>query len=132
MIGLSCAVHPDLCRWASVMFVLVGKQDIKATYCNPSKQWTDQQSVGAMDGDAAGEGVVDGHVTDIGWRAVPSSLIHISIHVEMNGVVTHSLLAHVLELHPGYMNRPEPPLHLDRIEEMTRITPPHTDHLGQV
>lgn len=80
-----------------------------------------------MDGDATGEGVVDGHITDRGWWAVPSSLIHISIHVEMNWVVTHCLLAHVQELHPRYMNRPEPPLHLDMRGNNKNHTSTQTD-----
>lgn len=50
-----------------------------------------------MDCDAAGEGVVDGGVLHIGWRVVASLLIHISSHMEMNGVMPHCLLAHVLQ-----------------------------------
>lgn len=50
-----------------------------------------------MDCDAAGEGVVDGAFLHIRWGVVASFLIHISCHMEMNWVMPHCLLAHVLQ-----------------------------------
>lgn len=61
---------------------------------------THQQTVGPVYGYAAGETMMDGQVLHISRWVVASSLIHISIHVEMNRVVTHRLLSHVQELHP--------------------------------
>ena len=65
-----------------------------------------------MDGQAAGERVVDGQIADGGRGVVASPLIHVSVHMEMDWIVSHRLLAHVLQLHPRDMNRPEAPLHL--------------------
>lgn len=65
-----------------------------------------------MDGNTAGEGVVDGQIADRSWWVIASPLIYISIHMKMNWIVSHCLLAHVLQLHPRYMNCPEASFHL--------------------
>lgn len=49
-----------------------------------------------MDGYAAGEGVVDGQIADRGGGIIASPLIHISVHVEVDGIVSQCLLPHVL------------------------------------
>lgn len=79
---------------------------------------TDQQSTGAVDGYTAGKRVVDGEIADRCRWVVTSFLIHVSVHMEMDRVVSHCLLAHVLQLHPRYMNYPEAPLHLIMTEEV--------------
>lgn len=60
--------------------------------------FTHQQAVGPMYGDAAGETVMDGQVLHIGRRMIASSLIHISVHVEVDRVMTQRLLSHVHKL----------------------------------
>lgn len=50
-----------------------------------------------MDSDAAGEGVVDGDILHVRWRVVASFLVHVSSHMEVNGIVPHCLLAHVFQ-----------------------------------
>lgn len=50
-----------------------------------------------MDGDTAGEGVVDGDILHVRWRIVASFFIHISSHMEMNWVMSHCLLSHVFQ-----------------------------------
>lgn len=67
---------------------------------NRDSHVTHQQAVGTMYGDTAGETVMDGQVLDIGGRVIASSLVHISVHVEVYRVVTQRLLSHVHELHP--------------------------------
>lgn len=74
--------------------VLVNRQTTRESHV------THQQTIGPMYGDAAGETVMDGQVLHIGGWVVASSLIHISVHVEVHRVVTHRLLSHVHELHP--------------------------------
>lgn len=61
--------------------------------------FTDQQSIGGMNGDTARKGMMDGQIHDGGGRVIASSFIHISIHMKMNWIVAQCLLAHVLELH---------------------------------
>lgn len=73
---------------------------------------THQQPVGAVDGDASGEGVMNGQVFHISWRVVASLLIHIPVHMEVDWVVTHGLLPHVFKLHPFHMHRAETSLRL--------------------
>lgn len=79
---------------------------------NYIKEETDQQSIGAVDGYTARKGVVDGQTVDRGGGIIASSLIHISVHVEVDWIVSQCLLPHVLQLHPRYMDCPEAPLHL--------------------
>lgn len=67
-----------------------------------------QQAVGAVDGDAAGERVVDGQAPDVRGWVVASLLIHISRQVEVDWVLTHQLLPHVLQLHALQVCRLEP------------------------
>ncbi|TNN50012.1 hypothetical protein EYF80_039820 [Liparis tanakae] len=70
--------------------------------------FTDQQTVGGVDGEAAGEGVVYGEPVHVGGLPVVSPLVHIPAHVEVEGVVASlRLLAHVLQLHVGQMHRRE-------------------------
>lgn len=56
--------------------------------------------------------MVDGKIADEGRGPVSSLLIHVSIHMEMDRIVSHCLLAHVLQLHTRNMNCPEASLHL--------------------
>lgn len=72
-----------------------------------------QQSIGAMDGHTAGERVVDGQLAHRSGGVVAALLIHVSIHVEVDGIVSHGLLAHVLQLQPRYMHRSKAVLHLN-------------------
>lgn len=67
-----------------------------------------QQAIGAVDGDAAREGVVDGEALDVCGRVVASPFIHIAHQVEVNRVLTHQLLAHVLQLHALHVCGLEP------------------------
>lgn len=60
---------------------------------------TYQQTIGAMDSDAAGECVMNGEVPDVGRGVIASLFIQISSQVEVNWVLAHQLLAHVLQLH---------------------------------
>lgn len=60
---------------------------------------TYQQTVGAMDSDAAGECVMNGKVPDVGRGVIASLFIQISSQVEVNWVLAHQLLPHVLQLH---------------------------------
>lgn len=73
---------------------------------------TDQQPVGCVDGDAAGEGVMDGQAGDGGRGVVASSLIYVAVHVEVDRIVSQRLLPHVLQLHPRHVHGPEAALHL--------------------
>lgn len=62
---------------------------------NPSQSLTHQQAVGGVDGDAAGERVMDGERVQVG-----AALIHVAAHVEVDRVVVPlCLLSHVLQLH---------------------------------
>lgn len=74
----------------------------------PQGEGTYQQAVGAMDGDAAREGVVDGEVPDVRGWVVAALLVHIPSQVEVDGVLAHQLLPHVLQLHALQMRRREP------------------------
>lgn len=66
-----------------------------------------------MDGDTAGEGVVDGHGVHVGGGRVAAALVHVSAAVEVQRVTALLLLlAHVLELHLGQVHRREVPLDL--------------------
>jgi len=56
-----------------------------------------QQTIGSVDCDTAGEGVVDGDILHICRRVVASFLVHISSHVEVNWVMPHCLLAHIFQ-----------------------------------
>lgn len=58
-----------------------------------------QQSVGAVHGDAAREGVVDGQLADVGGRVVAALLVQVPRQVEVNRVLAHQLLPHVPQLH---------------------------------
>ena len=58
-----------------------------------------------MDGDTAREGVVDGQVPDVCGRVVAALFIHITGQVEVNRVLAHQLLPHVLQLHALQMCR---------------------------
>lgn len=69
---------------------------------------TYQQAVGAVDGHAAGEGVVDGEVPDGGGRVVASPAVQVPRQVEMDRVLAHQLLPHVLQLHALQVRRREP------------------------
>lgn len=60
---------------------------------------TYQQTIGAVDSDAAGECVVDGEVPDVRRWVIASLFIQISSQVEVNWVLAHQLLPHVLQLH---------------------------------
>lgn len=66
-----------------------------------------------MDGYTAREGVVNGQITDKGGGVVASLLIHIPIHMKVDRVVTHGLLAHVQQLHPRHVDSPVASLHLE-------------------
>lgn len=69
------------------------------------KHFTNQQTVGGVDGEAAGEGVVYGEPVHVGGLPVASSLVNISAHVEMEWVAAFlALLSHVLQLHVGKMH----------------------------
>ena len=65
-----------------------------------------------MHSDTAGEGVVDGQIADGGGGIVASLLVHVSVHMEVDRVVTHRLLTHVLQLYTGHMHRLKATLHL--------------------
>lgn len=65
-----------------------------------------------MHSDAAGEGVVNGDPLDVGGGIVAPLLIHVSIHVEVDGVMAHQLLPHVLHLHPINVDSLEPVFYL--------------------
>ncbi len=76
-------------------------------HCGPTHHTrsTNQQTVGGVDGEAAGEGVVYGESVHIGGLPVASPLVHIPAHVEVEGVAASlALLAHVLQLHVGQMH----------------------------
>lgn len=60
---------------------------------------TYQQTIGAMDSDAAGECVVNGEVPDVRRWVIAPLFIQISSQVEVNWVLAHQLLPHVLQLH---------------------------------
>lgn len=61
-----------------------------------------------MDGEAAGEGVVNGNSVHIGGLGVAAPLVNVPAHVEVKRVATRlALLAHVLQLHVGQMHRRE-------------------------
>ncbi len=67
--------------------------------------FTNQQTVGGVDGEAAGEGVMYGKSVHVSWLLVASPLIHIPAHVEVEWVVAFlTLLTHVLQLHMGQMH----------------------------
>lgn len=67
--------------------------------------FTNQQTIGGMDGEAAGKGVVYWESIHIGGLPVASPLVNIPTHVEVKGVATVlALLAHVLQLHVGQMH----------------------------
>lgn len=66
-----------------------------------------------MDGYTAREGVVNGQITDKGGGVVASLLIHIPIHMKVDRVVAHGLLAHVQQLHPRHVDSPVASLHLE-------------------
>lgn len=69
---------------------------------------THQQSIGGVDGDAAGEGVVNGEPVHVGGLRVATPLVDVPAHVEVKGVATRlALLAQVLQLHVGQMHRRE-------------------------
>ena len=67
-----------------------------------------QQAVGAMDSDTARERVVDGQVPDVRGRVVASPLVHVACQVEVDRVLAHQLLAHVLQLDALQVGRLEP------------------------
>lgn len=64
--------------------------------------------------------MVDGEIADEGWGIIASPLIHVSIHMEMDWIVSHCLLAHMLQLHPRNMNGLEAALHLRMIADESR------------
>lgn len=67
--------------------------------------FTNQQSVGCMDGEAAGKGVVYGKSVHIGGLLVASPLVHIPAHVEMEGISAFfTLLTHILQLNMRQMH----------------------------
>lgn len=70
--------------------------------------FTNQQTIGGVDGETAGEGVVDGKSVHIGGLRVAAPPVNIAAHVEVEGVATRlALLAHVPQLHVGQMHRCE-------------------------
>lgn len=56
--------------------------------------------------------MVNGQISDVGGRVVAPPLVHISVHMEVNRVMSHRLLAHVLQLYPRDMDGPETPFNL--------------------
>lgn len=58
-----------------------------------------------MHGDAARERVVDGELPDVGGRVVASPSVHVARQVEVNGVLPHQLLPHVLQLYALQVGR---------------------------
>lgn len=67
--------------------------------------FTDQQPIGSMDGEAAGERVVDGKSIHVCWILVAPPLVHVPTHVKVKWVAAHyCLLAHVLQLHVRQMH----------------------------
>lgn len=61
---------------------------------------TNQQTIGGMNGEATGKGVMDGEPIHISGLPVASPLVNIPAHVEMDGIAAGlALLAHVLQLH---------------------------------
>lgn len=61
---------------------------------------TNQQTVGSVNGEATGKGVMDGEPIHISGLPVASPLINIPAHVEMDGIAAGlALLTHVLQLH---------------------------------
>lgn len=71
--------------------------------------------MGGMNRDTARKGVMDGQIRDGGGWVIPSSFIHISIHMKMYWIVAQCLLAHVMQLHPWNMNCLKAALHLKMI-----------------
>lgn len=66
---------------------------------------TNQQSVGGVNGDATGKGVMDREPIHISGLPVTSPLVNIPAHVEMDGIAAFlTLLAHVLQLHVWQMD----------------------------
>lgn len=58
-----------------------------------------------MNGEATGEGVMDGEPIYISGLPVASPLVNIPTHVEMDGIAADlALLAHVLQLHVRQMD----------------------------
>lgn len=75
-----------------------------------SAHTTNQQTVGGMDGEAAGKWMVYSESIHIGGLPVAATLVNIPTHVEMQGVASDlTLLAHVSELHVWQMHWREVP-----------------------
>lgn len=71
---------------------------------------TNQQTIGGMNGEATGKGVMDGEPIHISGLPVASPLVNIPAHVEMDGIAAGlALLAHVLQLHVWQMDWGEVP-----------------------
>lgn len=67
--------------------------------------FTNQQTIGGVDGEAAGEGVVYWQSIHIGGLPVASPLVNVPTHVEVDGVAAIlTLLAHVLQFHVGQVH----------------------------
>lgn len=70
-----------------------------------------------MDSDAAGECVVDGEVPDVRRRVVASLFIQIPGQVEVNWILAHQLLPHVLQLHALHVGCFKPQCKLQQEKE---------------
>lgn len=95
LISESCLTRPPnilmiSCVYSCLFFVLTYMIHLLITH------FTNQQTVGRVDGETAGEGVVYGESIHIGGLPVASPLVHIPTHVEVEGVTAMlGLLAHV-------------------------------------
>lgn len=78
------------------------------THAQSQTPFTNQQTVGGVDGEAAGEGVVNGKSVHIGGLQVAAPPVNVAAHVEVERVASRlALLAHVPQLHVGQMHRCE-------------------------
>lgn len=67
--------------------------------------FTHQQAIGGVDGEAAREGVVDGESVHVCRLPVASALVYIPAYVKVERVpASQALLAHVLQLHVRQMD----------------------------
>lgn len=95
-----------------------------------------QQAIGAVHGDTARKRVVDGELPDVGGWIVASLGVHITCQVEVDGVLPHQLLPHVLQLNAFQVRRLKAQCELKggagvrRVSEVPPISPPvpHPKH----
>ena len=74
-------------------------------YFSHHTHFTNHQTIGGVNGEAAGEGVMYGESVHTSGLPVASPLVHVAAHVEVKGIAAClALLAHVLQLHMGQMH----------------------------